>query len=148
MSSHNTRTVENSSDNVSISDAEVVPDNNSGSETPPSSPSFSTHNSDYFDEMNDVEDVQVSSNETHGIPESQGGNTDVPDDTPDDQPLRMMINRDSNNNTIEGETSQPAPASVVQTHPVVESATVDTRAPNASRRPKRTIRPRLQADQS
>ena len=43
------------------------------------------------------------------------------DDTPNDQPLRMMINHDSNNNTIEDET-QPAPASVVQTHAVVESA--------------------------
>ena len=75
--------------------------------------------------MNDV-DVQVSSNEMHGIPKSQGSNTDVTvlDDTPNDQPLRMMINHDSNNNTIEGETSQPAPASVVQMHAVVESATV------------------------
>ena len=35
--------------------------------------SKSGHNSYYFDEMNDVEDVQVSSNETHGVPESQGG---------------------------------------------------------------------------
>ena len=89
---------------------------------------------------------QVSLNETHIVPESS---TDVPDDAPNDQPLRrMMIDRNSDNNTIKGETSQPAHASVVQTHAVVESATVDTRPPSASRRPKRTIRPRLQADQA
>jgi hypothetical protein len=163
MSSHNTRTAENSSDIMSISsksptytsDAEVVPDDDSESETPPSSPSFSDHNSDHFDETNDIEDVQVSSSITHNVHESQRSNADVPDDAPNDQPLHTTINH---NNTIEGETSQPtpaqptpsqpAPASVVQTHAAVESATIDTQPPSASRRPKRTIRPRLHADQA
>ena len=132
---------------VYTSDAEVVPDDDSESETPPSSPSFSDHNSDHFDEMNDVEDVQVSLSITHSVPESQRSNTDIPDDAPNDQPFHTTIDHNSNNNTIEGETSQPAPASVVQTHAAVESATIDTH-PSTSGRPKRTIRPRLHADQA
>ena len=84
-----------------------------------------------------IEEVQLSSNETHGVPKSQGSNTDVLDDTPDDQPLHMIINHDSNSNTIKGKMLQPAPASVVHTHAVVELATVlTTQAPIASCRPK------------
>jgi hypothetical protein len=65
---------------VYISDAEVVPDDDSRSETPPLSPFFFDYNSDYFNEMNDVEDVQVLSSVTHSVPESQHSNADVPDD--------------------------------------------------------------------
>jgi hypothetical protein len=108
MPSHNTRTAENSSDIMSISskspvytsDAEVVPDDDSESETPPSSPSFSDHNSDHFDEMNDIEDIQVSLSITHSVPESQHSNADVPDDAQrpilpyDDRPqLQQQYNR-------------------------------------------------------
>ena len=74
-------------------------------------------------------------------PKSQSSNYNVPNNAPNDQSL----NHNSNNNTIEGEISQPAPASVVQTHAAVELATIN---PSTSRRPKRTIRPRLHADQA
>jgi hypothetical protein len=66
---------------------------------------------------------------------------------PNDQSFHTMIDHNSNNNTIEGETSQPAPASVVQTHAAVESATINTH-PSASGQPKQTIRLRLHADQA
>jgi hypothetical protein len=134
------------------SDAEVVPDDDSGSETPPSNPSSSGHNSDHFDETNGAEDVEVSSSATRSVLESQGSKPDAPDDsdTPNGQPLHITIDHNSNNNTIEGETLQPPLPPVLQTHAAAESVTVDnpSRPPSASRRPKRTIRPRLQADQA
>jgi len=120
---------------VYTSDAEVVPDDDSESEILPSSPSFSDHNSDHFDEMNDAEDVQVLLSITHSVPKSQHSNDDVLDNAPNDQPFHTTIDHNSNNNTIEGETSQPVPASVVQTHAIVESATIDTH-PSASGWPK------------
>jgi hypothetical protein len=80
------------------------------------------------------------------LAKSQRSNPDVPDDAPVDQPLHTTIDHNPNNNTIDSETSQPVPASVVQMHAAVESAMIDTH-PSTSRRPKQTIRLRLHADQ-
>jgi hypothetical protein len=85
-------------------------------------------------------------NHTLQLAKSQRSNPDVPDDAPVDQPLHTTIDHNPNNNTIDSETSQPVPASVVQMHAAVESAMIDTH-PSTSRRPKQTIRLRLYADQ-
>jgi hypothetical protein len=69
------------------------------------------------------------------LAKSQCSNPDVPDDAPVDQPLHTTIDHNPNNNTIDGETSQPVPASVVQMHATVESAMINTH-PSMSRRPK------------
>jgi hypothetical protein len=68
------------------------------------------------------------------LAKSQHSNADVPDDAPVDQPLHTTIDHNPNNNMIEGETSQPVPASVVQMHATVESAMIDTH-PSTSRWP-------------
>ena len=135
----------NSSDIVRISskspaytsNAEVVPDDNSGSETPPSNPSSSGHNSDHFDKTNGAEDIEVSSSAMCSILKSQGSKPDTPDDsdTPKDQPLHITINHNSNNNTIEGEMLQPPLSSVLQIA-AAESVTVDTQPPSTSHWPK------------
>ena len=53
------------------SDAEVVPDDDSGFETPPSNPSSFGHNGDHFDKTNSTKDIEVSLSTTHSVLESQ-----------------------------------------------------------------------------
>jgi hypothetical protein len=109
-------------------DAEVVPNDDSGSETLPSNPSSSCHNSDHFDETNGAKDIEVLSSATCSVLDSQGSKPNAPDNlnTPNDQPLHITINHNSKNNTIEGEMLQPPLPSVLQMHAVAELVTVNT----------------------
>jgi hypothetical protein len=105
-------------------------------------PSLSDHDSEIFAETDGPGDMPFSANNNiRHDSDVDGSNTNMPE-----------INRDieSKDDSIADKiipSSEPAPSLSERTNDTPNLATVDAN-PSASRRPKRTIKPRLRADQA
>jgi hypothetical protein len=149
------------------SDGEVAA-NNSGSNTPlsvASTPSLSDHNSDIFVEMDGAEDMQLSASSNVQY-DSDGSNTGAPDMTinrniepnvnaiadkiiPSSEPAPSLSVRTNDNPIADNivPAYSPAPLLSGQRNSAPELAKIDDNS-RASRWPKRTIKPKVRADQA